>query len=165
MSQPPPIDLPSVEPLLRGQTFEEMVPGARFRTASRTVTESDLISFVTLAGLNEPLFLDASGSADAGYSGRLVPGTLTFAYSEGLVMQTGAIHGTGMAFMRADVDVKGPVYVGDTLTVVVEVLESRAARTGSRGVVTTRNSVVKHDGTVAMVYQPVRLIKGREASA
>lgn len=165
MTTSDPVDLAAVEPLLRGQTFEEMVPGSRFRTASRTVTESDLISFVTLAGLNEPLFLDASGSADAGYAGRLVPGTLTFAYSEGLVMQTGTIHGTGMAFMRADVDVKGPVYVGDTLTVVVEVLESRAARTGSRGVVTTRNSVVKNDGTVAMVYEPVRLIKGRETSA
>lgn len=161
MTTPEPVDLSAVEPLLRGRTFEENVPGTRFRTASRTVTEADLIAFVTLAGLNEPLFLDERGSSEAGYAGRLVPGTLTFAYAEGLVMQTGAIHGTGMAFMRADVDVKAPVFVGDTLTVVVEVLESRAARSGARGVVTTRNSVVKPDGTVVMVYEPVRLIRGR----
>jgi acyl dehydratase len=156
-----PVDLSAVEPLLRGQTFEEMVPGSRFRTAYRTVTEADLVAFSTLAGLNEPLFMDARGSAEAGYTGRLVPGTLTFAYAEGLVMQSGAIHGTGMAFMRADVDVKGPVFVGDTLTVVVEVVESRAAKSGSRGVVTTRNRVVKTDGTVVMVYEPVRLVRGK----
>lgn len=158
-----PVDLSTVEPLLRGRTFEENEPGSRFRTASRTITEADLIAFVSLAGLNEPLFLDARGSADAGYSGRLVPGTLTFAYAEGLVMQSGAIHGTGMAFMRADVDVKGPVFVGDTITVVVEVTESRAARTGARGIVTTRNLVVKDDGSVVMVYEPVRLVRGRES--
>ena len=60
-----------------------MVPGSRFRTASRTITETDLITFVTLAGMNEPLFYDEAGSLDAGYAGRLVPGALVFAYAEG----------------------------------------------------------------------------------
>ncbi|MCW2622293.1 MAG: hypothetical protein JWL64_1895 [Frankiales bacterium] len=165
MTSPGNLDLSSIPTLVHGLTFEDNVVGSTFQTSSRTVTESDLVAFVTLAGLNEPLFLDARGSADAGYAGRLVPGTLTFAYAEGLVMQTGVIHGTGMAFMRADVDVKGPVFVGDTITVVVEVLESRAARTGARGIVTTRNTVVKDDGKIVMVYEPVRLIKGKEAGS
>jgi acyl dehydratase len=150
-----------VPTLLRGQTFEEMAPGDQFRTAARTITETDLISFVTLTGMNEPLFLDEAGSAEAGYTGRLVPGALVFAYAEGLVMQTGNIHGTGMAFLRADVDVKGPVFVGDTLTVIVEVTAARAASTGPRGVVTTRNTVVKRGGGTVLVYEPVRLIRGR----
>jgi acyl dehydratase len=114
-------DLAGVPGLLHGQMFEEMVPGNRFRTASRTITEADLISFVTLTGMNEPLFLDEAGSREANYSGRLVPGALVFSYAEGLVMQTGVIHGTGMAFLRADVSVQAPVFVGDTITVVVEV--------------------------------------------
>jgi acyl dehydratase len=151
-----------VPTLLRGQTFEEMVPGSRFRTASRTITETDLVSFVTLAGLNEPLFMDEAGSREANYAGRLVPGTLVFAYAEGLVMQSGSIHGTGMAFLRADVDVKGPVFVGDTITVVVEVTAARPTSSGPRGVVTTRNTVVKRGGGTVLVYEPVRLIR-REA--
>jgi acyl dehydratase len=149
--------------LLRGQTFEEMVPGSRFRTASRTITETDLVSFVTLTGMNEPLFLDEAGSREANYAGRLVPGSLVLCYAEGLVMQSGAIHGTGMAFLRADVEVKGPVFVGDTITVVVEVTESRAASSGPRGVVTTRNTVVKRGGGPVLVYEPVRLVRGRES--
>jgi acyl dehydratase len=77
-------------------------------------------------------------------------------------MQSGLIHGTGLAFLRADVDVKGPAFVGDTITVVVEVTESRAASKGNRGIVTTKNWVVKRDGSVLMEYVPVRLVKGAE---
>jgi acyl dehydratase len=156
-------DLPTAPTLLHGQTFEEMTPGSRFRTASRTITETDLVSFVTLTGMNEPLFYDEAGSAEANYAGRLVPGVLVFSYAEGLVMQTGVIHGTGMAFLRADVSVRAPVFVGDTITVIVEVTSSRPASTGSRGVVTARNTVVKRGGGAVLVYEPVRLIRGRTA--
>jgi acyl dehydratase len=156
-------DLAGVPALSHGQTFEEMVVGRRFRTAGRTITETDLVAFVTLTGMNEPLFFDEEGSRAAGYAGRLVPGALVFSYAEGLVMQTGVIHGTGMAFLRADVSVRAPVFVGDTITVVVEVTESRPASSGARGVVTTRNTVVKRGGGTVLVYEPVRLIRGRAA--
>jgi hypothetical protein len=43
---------------------------------------------------------------------------------------------------------------------VVEVVASRAASTGARGVVTTRNTVVKRGGGTVLVYEPVRLIRG-----
>ena len=92
-----------------------------------------------------------------------MPGALVFSYAEGLVMQTGVIHGTGMAFLRADLSVRAPVFVGDTITVVVDVVAARAASTGARGVVTTRNTVVKRGGGTVLVYEPVRLIRGRPA--
>jgi acyl dehydratase len=158
-------DLAGLPALLHGQTFEEMAVGSRFRTASRTITETDLVTFATLAGMNEPLFFDEAGSLDAGYAGRLVPGALVFSYAEGLVMQTGVIHGTGMAFLRADVSVQAPVFVGDTITVAVEVTVARAASTGARGVVTTRNTVLKRGGGAVLVYEPVRLIRGRAPGA
>lgn len=156
------LDYAGIPALMHGLTYEQNKVGDKFRTATRTITETDLVSFVSLAGLNEPLFLDEQGSVEANYSGRLVPGTLVFSYAEGLVMQTGAIHGTGMAFLQAGVDVKGPVFVGDTILVVVEVTESRAASSGTRGIVTTRNSVLKRDGTLVLEYTPVRLIRGGE---
>ena len=48
-----------------------------FRTAARTVTESDLTAFVNLCGFNEPLFYDARHAAEGGYRGRLVPGAMS----------------------------------------------------------------------------------------
>jgi acyl dehydratase len=82
--------------------------------------------------------------------------------AEGLVIQTHVIHGTGIAFVHMDLDIKAPVYVGDTLHVDVEVTESRATSTGGRGLVTTRNSVRNQRDEEVLVYTPVRLLRGRD---
>lgn len=152
-----PDDVPQ---LIHGRTWEEMPVGFRFRTAARTITETDLMSFISLVGINEPLFLDERFGRDHGYAGRLVPGTLTFTYAEGLVIQSGCIHGTGLAFLHTDLDIKAPVYVGDTVSVHVEVTAQRAASTGNRGLITTLNSVHNQRGDLVMTYSPVRLTKG-----
>lgn len=92
--------------------------------------ETDLVNFIALFGFNEPLFWDARHAATAGITGRLVPGALTDCIAEGLVLQTHVPHGTGLAFMGMQLDVKRPVFVGDTLYAVVEVTESRPASAG-----------------------------------
>jgi acyl dehydratase len=155
-----PLDFESIPLLMQGRTWQEMPVGLRFRTDGRTITETDVISFVTLAGVNEPLFFDERSGRANGYAGRLVPGMMTFSYAEGLVIQTGSIHGTGLAFLHTELDIKAPVFVGDTIAVVVEVTESRATSSGNRGLVTTVNTVYKQDGTIVMVYTPVRLTLG-----
>src|SRR3954451_3103098 len=119
--------MPEAEPLVRGQTWEQMQAVSLFRPASRTITETDLVNFITLFGFNEPLFWDAQHAATAGFKGRLVPGALTYSMAEGLVIQSHVLHGTGLAFMAMQLDVKKPVYVGDTIHAIVEVTESRPA--------------------------------------
>jgi acyl dehydratase len=147
--------------LAQGQTWEEMTVGSAFRTAARTITETDLITFITWSGFTEALFLDASHAAGGGYTGRLVPGALVYCLGEGLVIQSNVLNGTGLAFMSMDLTIKRPAYVGDTIHVVVEVTQARAASSGKRGVVTTRNTVRNQRGEDVLVYTPVRLIRGR----
>ena len=152
----------SYPPLLaQGQTWEEMTAGSAFRTAARTITETDLITFITWSGFTEALFLDASHAAGGGYTGRLVPGALVYCLGEGLVIQTNMLNGTGLAFMSMDLTIKRPAYVGDTIHVVVEVTQARVASSGQRGVVTTQNTVRNQRGEDVLVYTPVRLIRGR----
>jgi acyl dehydratase len=134
-----------------------MTVGSAYSTASRTVTEVDLMRFVSM-GFTEPLFTDAAGAA--GYQGRLVPGALTFSLAEGLLMQTNVIHGTGLAFLGTTLTVLAPVLIGDTICVAWEVTQARAASTGNRGIVTTRNLVRNSGGQVVMEYSPTRLIAG-----
>jgi len=159
MANPELLDAP---PFMRGLTYEEMAVGSRFKTGARTITEADLIAFVTLCGFNEPLFWDARHAASAGYAGRLVPGALTYAIAEGLTIQTHVLHGTGLAFMHMELDVRRPVVVGDTIEVVVEVTESRPSSKPGRGVVAARNTVFNQRGEDVLVYTPVRLIRGRD---
>jgi len=150
------------EPLVRGLTYEEMPAGFEFRTARRTVTETDLVTFVTWGGFTEPLFLDAAHAAEGGYTGRLVPGGMVYCIAEGLVLQTNVLHGTGLALMHMELTIARPVYVGDTLYAVVTTLESRPASKGARGVVTSRVGVWNQRDEEVLVYTPVRLIRGRD---
>jgi acyl dehydratase len=145
-----------------GLTWEQTPAGFSYRTAARTVTEADLASFVNLAGFNEPLFYDARHGAAAGYTGRLVPGALVYVLAEGLIQQSLALHGTGVAFMHMELTLSAPTYVGDTLYVVVETLESRATRRPGRGAVTTRCSVINQNDVTVAVFTPVRLIRGAD---
>jgi acyl dehydratase len=156
--------LPSseVEPLVKGMTWEEMKAGTSFRTAKRTVTEADLVQFITWGGINEPLFYDASHAAAGGYTGRLVPGAMIYCIAEGLILQTNVLTGTGLAFMSMELSVKKPVYVGDTLHAIHTVTESRASSKPGRGVVSSTISVRNQRDEEVLVFTPVRLIRGAD---
>ncbi len=84
----------------RGLTYEEHAVGATYQTLGRTVSEADICAFVNLCGFNEPLFMDMEYVAkESVFKRRAAPGAMTFALSEGLIMQTGLIHGTGMSYL------------------------------------------------------------------
>jgi len=140
-------------------SFHQQPVGLRWSTQRRTVTEHDLMTFVTSFGFNEALFLDANAPAEFGFDGRLIPGALTMVLAEGLVISSGALSGTGRAFLGCGLEIKAPVFVGDTLEVWVEVTEARLTSRGDRGVVTTRNEVHSQRGDLVLVYTPSRMIK------
>ena len=84
----------------QGLTYEAHTIGATYQTAGRTVSETDIVTFVNLCGFTEPLFMDMEYVArESVFKRRAAPGALTFALSEGLIMQTGLIPGTGMAYL------------------------------------------------------------------
>ena len=43
---------------LEGIYFEDFAPEKIFKTNKRTITETDLVNFMTLCGFFEPLFMD-----------------------------------------------------------------------------------------------------------
>ena len=66
---------------------------------------------------------------------------------------------TGLAFLNASLDVKGPTLVGDTIQVEAEVTEARLTSKGDRGLVRFANRVVNQRGEVVLEYNPLRLLK------
>jgi len=145
-----------------GFCFEDLPLGRRFKTVGRTVTETDIVGFINTIGMTEVLFTNREFlHGIAGYEGRLSPGSLVFCLAEGLLAQA-TMQGTGFAFLGMQLDIKGPTFAGDTIHVECEVIEARLSdsRPG-RGLVRTRNRVVKEDGTVVMEYTPLRMIKCR----
>jgi acyl dehydratase len=149
-----------------GKTFEEFHPADRFQTGRRTITEHDIMQFVTLVGLTEPLFLDMEYIRNESLFGeRIAPGSLTFGMAEGLTVQTGIIHGTGMAFVGIEsMKLFGPVKVNDTIQVDIEVLDTKAVRARGGGIVRYRQWVKNQRGETVMEYDVARLIRGAEKS-
>ena len=151
-----------LETIGTGFTWEELPVGRTFKTYGRTITEADIVNFISATGMLEVLFTNKEFLRDAGFEGRLVPGGQVFCMAEGLLFQT-ALQGVGVAFLNMELDIKGPTFAGDTIHVEVEVIESRPSKgKPGMGLVRTRNKVVKQDGTVTMEYTPLRLVKGRE---
>lgn len=151
------------EPELLGKGFywQDMPVGKTYRTYGRTITEPDIVNFISCTGMLELLFTnEVYRQTESAIKGRLVPGALVFSMAEGLVIGA-TIQGTGMAFLGMDLEIKGPTFAGDTISVVMEVTESRAASKGNRGLVRTRNTVVNQKGDAVMIYSPLRMMKGR----
>ena len=149
---------------IQGLNFEQHEVGATFRTLGRTVSETDIVTFVNLCGFNEPLFMDMEYVArESVFTRRAAPGALTWALSEGLIMQTGLVHGTGMAFLGAEVRVVAPVLEGDTLTVEIEVADKREMKKPNRGIVTYRHRVLNQRGELVLEARVQRMIRRAES--
>ena len=146
-----------------GFHFEDLPVGRRFRTIGRTVTEADITNFVNCTGMVEVLFTNTEFlREESDIKQRLAPAALSYCFAEGLLVQATMQH-TGFAFLHMEFNVEKPVFAGDTIHVECEVIEARLSRNRpGRGLVRTRNQVVKQDGTVALTYTPLRMIKCRE---
>jgi acyl dehydratase len=147
-----------------GLFFEDLPVGRTFRTIGRTVTEADITNFVNCTGMVEVLFTDVEFlRTHSDIKGRVAPAALVYAMAEGLLVQATMQH-TGYAFLHMELDVERPVLAGDTIHVECEVIEARPSRNRpGRGLVRTRNRVVKQDGIVALIYTPLRMIRCRAA--
>lgn len=143
-----------------GFYWQDLKVGDHFRTYGRTIHAHDITAFCNIVGFVEPLFTDdeyrRKHSAMQGFA---APAALVYAVAEGLAL-AGTGHGTGLAFLHADLDVKGPVVAGDTVSVEIEITEARATSKG-RGLVRTRNTVRNQHGGVVLLYTPLRLMAGR----
>jgi acyl dehydratase len=90
---------------------------------------------------------------------RAAPGALTFSLSEGLIMQTGLIHGTGMSYLGGDIRIVSPVLEGDTLRVSVTIADKRETKKPDRGIVTYRHEVTNQRGETVLEATVKRMIK------
>lgn len=143
-----------------GLHFEQLPVGRRFRTIGRTVTETDIVNFVNCTGMVEVLFTNIHFlQTESDIKGRVAPGALVYCFAEGLLVQATMQH-TGYAFLSMELDISGPVFAGDTIHVECEVIEARlSASNPGRGLVRTRNRVIKQDGQLALTYTPLRMVK------
>lgn len=135
----------------RGMYFEEFAPGQQIKSTARTVTEADIVAFAGLSGDYNQIHTDAEYSKSSPFGQRVAHGLLGLSIASGLAVQTGVLEGTVIAFREID-DWKfiKPVYIGDTIHVLMSVLETRNLRKLGGGLVTIELDVCNQHGETVM---------------
>lgn len=112
-----------------GVWFDELFVGQRFDHAiRRTVTETDNVLFTTLSHNPAQLHLDAEYMKGTEYGQVLVNSCFTLSLMVGVSVGDTTL-GTAVANLGWDeVRFPKPVFVGDTLNIVTEVLELRESK-------------------------------------
>lgn len=139
-----------LQPAPRGMYFEEFQVGQQILTAGRTITESDIVTFAGLSGDFNQIHTDAEYSKGTPLGQRVAHGLLGLSIASGLVVQTGVMEGTIIAFREIDEwKFAKWVAIGDTIHVVIEVKETKAIpRLGGGSVVIELDVRNQRDETV-----------------
>lgn len=148
-----------IKQLGQGFYWQDINVGDRFKTWRRTVTESDLVNFISAAGMLEAIFIDAEYEHGA-MRGRAVPASLTSSLIEGLLFQT-MVQGTGLALLEFSLKTHAPVLVNDTIYGVVDVEDVRPTSKNNRAVVMSRIEVYNQRNELVMTYWAKRMLAGR----
>ncbi|MFM5884899.1 MAG: MaoC family dehydratase [Novosphingobium sp.] len=114
---------------MAGLWFDELAVGQRFDHAiRRTVTETDNLLFTTLSHNPAQLHLDAEYMKGSEYGQVLVNSCFTLSLMVGVSVGDTTL-GTAVANLGWDeVRFPRPVFVGDTLNIVTEVLDLRESK-------------------------------------
>ena len=151
-------DLPT---LGQGFYWQDLKVGQKFKTYRRTVTETDLINFISVTGMLEAIFIDSEYSGTAGaIKGRVVPAALTYGLIEGLLFQS-MIQGTGLASLEVHKKALKPVFVGDSIWATVEVAGIKPTSKANRAVVSSKVEVFNQVNEAVLAYDIVRMLAGR----
>jgi acyl dehydratase len=146
--------------------LEDLEEGLRFSTASRTVTEADVLGFAELSGDFNPLHVDEVYARSRGFERPIAHGALVFSIATGLRQETGRFEGSMIAMLELrSWRFQAPVFVGDTVSVETTVLERRTSASGRRGVVVQQVDVRNQDGVVVQSGELVSLIAARAHTA
>lgn len=135
----------------RGMYFEEFFIGQRIISAGRTVSESDIITFAGLSGDFNQIHTDAVYAAQTPFGQRVAHGLLGLSIASGLVVQTGMMEGTILAFREINEwKFIQPIHIGDTIHVEVEVLETKEFRRLGGGAIVISLDVKNQIGETVM---------------
>lgn len=148
-----------------GLFFEDLEVGDEAQTASRTITEADIVNFMGVSGVFEELHMSTEYIRKHSIFGKRVsPGPLTFIVAEGLAVQLGMIHHTGMALLGIDnMRYPKPTFCGDTIHVKIVVTGKKETSKPDRGVVTFAHTVFNQNGEVVLKMDKTRMLRRRPA--
>jgi len=145
----------------RGAFFEDFTVGQKLVSPSRTVTETDVTIFAGLSGDYNPLHTDAEFAGSTRFGKRIAHGLLGLSIASGLAARLGFIDGTAEAFLGLDWKFRGPIYIGDTIHVNIEVSRTKPMKRLGGGIVSFNIEVINQSKKAVQKGVWRILVRGR----
>ena len=146
----------------RGLYFEDFEVGMKVVTAARTITEADIVTFAGLSGDFNQIHTDEVYASNDTFGRRIAHGLLVQSIATGLAVRSGVIDGTVLAFRELSAKFSLPVFIGDTVHVLIEITKKKALRRLGGGNITMKYSVINQEGEKVQRGDWIMLIKNKE---
>lgn len=149
-----------------GLYLEDFVAGLTFRTAGVTITEAQIIDFA-LRFDPQPFHVDVEAAGQSLFGGLVASGFHTMSLTFRLFADTRALVAASLGSPGIDeVRWLKPVRPGDTLSAVVEVLDSRPSTSKpDRGIATLRYTASNQRGEPVFSMVATQFLRRRPAGA
>lgn len=141
--------------MIRDRYFEEIAEGEHTQSRGRTITEADLVNFAGVSGDFHPLHTDAEHAAQSSFSERIAHGLLVLSVSAALAMEYNE-HAFFYGFET--IRFVNPTFIGDTISVKTEVVET-VEKSDEYGRVVTHAEATNQDGETVLIYDLIELLE------
>ncbi|WP_250503498.1 MULTISPECIES: MaoC/PaaZ C-terminal domain-containing protein [unclassified Caballeronia] len=129
--------------------WEDLEPGFSFETASRTVTEADVVSFAALSADYNRVHVDAEYAASTPWGARIAHGMLVASIVSGLNTRTVVnqlLEPSLIGMLETRIRFPKPTLIGDTIKARIEISDRRETSNPARGIVDFRRVAVNQRG-------------------
>ncbi len=134
-----------------GFTYETLKIGQKSVSQGRTVSDTDHQMFMMLTGAWHPVHADIEHAREVGLEKLLVQGTFGVALALGGHLESALLHSADPFVAALGVrewSYLGPIFVGDTLHLEVEIADKKLTSDGTRYIVDRQVSVINQTGRI-----------------
>ena len=142
--------------------YEDVEIGEDLVSQTRTITESDVVSFAALSDDWSELHISEEFARKSAYGRRIAHGLLGLIITEGLKLRSGADEFAGIASLGWTWDFKGPIFLGDTIHVRGRLRDKRTTKKRGRGIFYLTLQVVNQRGEVVQEGEHRLMVETRE---
>ncbi|MDQ6432542.1 MaoC/PaaZ C-terminal domain-containing protein [Mesorhizobium sp. LHD-90] len=130
-------------------TYDTLKVGQKSVSIGRTVSDADHSLYMMLTGGWHPIHCDVEHAREAGLDGLLVQGTFGIALSLGSHLEAPLLRSADPLIGALGIKewtYMGPIFVGDTLHIEVEIVEKKLTSDGKRYVVDRQITLINQKG-------------------
>lgn len=140
--------------------FEDYEVGVQRQTTGRTITEADIVIHAGQTGDFYPHHMDEEWCRTQPFGKRIAHGTLIFSVGVGLT--AGVVNPRAISYGYDRLRFIQPVFIGDTLHVMVTIKEKRAAQKKPRhGIVVEACEIFNQKQKLVLVCEHLLLVERR----